>query len=241
MVRRLQHCFDCSRGIGARADDRYGAPPRRIAAGGRPGSEAAAGQHQGPADRGKRSEDPAMRTTLLALRRRHLLLRRAGLAACPASADRGTSRPDRAQGHPDRQPDPRPPWAAAPEGEPPARPRGDRAHRATCSRRDFFEPRVERRHRDGPAGAPLHAGTKRGSARTSPPSRAARPRARAVRMWMHSPPHRAVLLSPSGRRIGVGKRRGTARERAAGGLHGRSLLARLSRAAGRWPDSIAPR
>ena len=30
----------------------------------------------------------------------------------------------------------------------------------------------------------------------------------AVRMWMHSPPHRAVLLSPSGRRIGIGKRRG---------------------------------
>jgi uncharacterized protein YkwD len=31
---------------------------------------------------------------------------------------------------------------------------------------------------------------------------------KAVRMWMHSPPHRAVLLSPSGRRIGIGKRRG---------------------------------
>jgi len=31
---------------------------------------------------------------------------------------------------------------------------------------------------------------------------------RAVRMWMESPPHRAVLLSPSGRRVGVGKRRG---------------------------------
>ena len=31
---------------------------------------------------------------------------------------------------------------------------------------------------------------------------------KAVRLWMHSPPHRAVLLSPSGRRIGVGKRRG---------------------------------
>ena len=31
---------------------------------------------------------------------------------------------------------------------------------------------------------------------------------RAVRMWMQSPPHRAVLLSPSGRRIGVGKGRG---------------------------------
>jgi uncharacterized protein YkwD len=31
---------------------------------------------------------------------------------------------------------------------------------------------------------------------------------RAVRMWMNSPPHRAVLLSPDGRRIGVGKRRG---------------------------------
>jgi uncharacterized protein YkwD len=31
---------------------------------------------------------------------------------------------------------------------------------------------------------------------------------RAVRLWMHSPPHRAVLLSPAGRRIGVGKRRG---------------------------------
>jgi uncharacterized protein YkwD len=27
-------------------------------------------------------------------------------------------------------------------------------------------------------------------------------------MWMQSPPHRAVLLSPAGRRIGVGKRRG---------------------------------
>jgi len=32
---------------------------------------------------------------------------------------------------------------------------------------------------------------------------------KAVRMWMKSPPHRAVLLSPSGGRIGVGKRRGT--------------------------------
>jgi uncharacterized protein YkwD len=31
---------------------------------------------------------------------------------------------------------------------------------------------------------------------------------RAVRMWMQSPPHRAVLLSPAGSRIGVGKRRG---------------------------------
>ena len=31
---------------------------------------------------------------------------------------------------------------------------------------------------------------------------------KAVRMWMHSPPHRAVLLSPAGRRIGIGKRRG---------------------------------
>jgi len=31
---------------------------------------------------------------------------------------------------------------------------------------------------------------------------------RAVRMWMQSPPHRAVLMSASGRRIGVGKRRG---------------------------------
>ena len=27
-------------------------------------------------------------------------------------------------------------------------------------------------------------------------------------MWMNSPPHRAVLLAPAGRRIGVGKRRG---------------------------------
>ena len=31
---------------------------------------------------------------------------------------------------------------------------------------------------------------------------------RVVRMWMASPPHRAVLLSPIGRRIGVGKRAG---------------------------------
>lgn len=31
---------------------------------------------------------------------------------------------------------------------------------------------------------------------------------KAVRMWMHSPSHRAILLSPSGRRIGIGKRRG---------------------------------
>jgi uncharacterized protein YkwD len=31
---------------------------------------------------------------------------------------------------------------------------------------------------------------------------------RVVRMWMNSPPHRAVLLSPAGCRIGVGKRRG---------------------------------
>ena len=32
---------------------------------------------------------------------------------------------------------------------------------------------------------------------------------RAVRMWMASPPHRAVLLSPRARRVGVGKRRGS--------------------------------
>ena len=64
---------------------------------------------------------------------------------------------------------------------------------------------------------------------------------RAVRMWMQSPPHRAVLLSPSGRRIGVGKRRGQARERAPRGLHGRSRLARLSAGRGAVPDSIAPR
>ena len=31
---------------------------------------------------------------------------------------------------------------------------------------------------------------------------------RVVRMWMASPPHRAILLSPSGGRIGVGKRAG---------------------------------
>jgi uncharacterized protein YkwD len=31
---------------------------------------------------------------------------------------------------------------------------------------------------------------------------------RVVRMWMHSPPHRAVLLAHAGSRIGVGKRRG---------------------------------
>ena len=28
-------------------------------------------------------------------------------------------------------------------------------------------------------------------------------------MWMASPGHRAVLLSPAGRRIGVGKRKGS--------------------------------
>ena len=32
---------------------------------------------------------------------------------------------------------------------------------------------------------------------------------RVVRMWMASPGHRAVLLSPTGRRIGVGRARGT--------------------------------
>jgi uncharacterized protein YkwD len=31
---------------------------------------------------------------------------------------------------------------------------------------------------------------------------------RAVQLWMSSPPHRAVLLSPAGARIGIGKRRG---------------------------------
>jgi len=31
---------------------------------------------------------------------------------------------------------------------------------------------------------------------------------RTVRMWMSSPGHRAVLLAPAGRRIGIGKRRG---------------------------------
>ncbi len=32
---------------------------------------------------------------------------------------------------------------------------------------------------------------------------------KVVRMWMASPGHRAVLLSPAGRRIGVGKRKGS--------------------------------
>jgi uncharacterized protein YkwD len=32
---------------------------------------------------------------------------------------------------------------------------------------------------------------------------------RVVRMWMASPGHRAVLLAPAGRRIGVGHRRGS--------------------------------
>ena len=31
---------------------------------------------------------------------------------------------------------------------------------------------------------------------------------RIVRMWMHSPPHRAVLLSGGFRRVGIGRRRG---------------------------------
>jgi uncharacterized protein YkwD len=32
---------------------------------------------------------------------------------------------------------------------------------------------------------------------------------RVVRMWMDSPPHRAILLSGSYRRIGIGKRVGS--------------------------------
>ena len=37
-----------------------------------------------------------------------------------------------------------------------------------------------------------------------------RPRSagRVVRMWMNSPPHRAVVLSPGYRRVGIGKRVG---------------------------------
>ena len=71
---------------------------------------------------------PAMRTALLACS--VVICCCAVLAWQPAkaSADGGHLDRDRAQGHPDRQPDPRPSWAAAPEGEPPARPRGDRAH-----------------------------------------------------------------------------------------------------------------
>jgi uncharacterized protein YkwD len=46
-------------------------------------------------------------------------------------------------------------------------------------------------------GECLAAATRGGSAR------------RVVRMWMASPPHRAVLLSPRARRIGVGRHRGS--------------------------------
>ena len=55
---------------------------------------------------------------------------------------------------------------------------------------------------------------------------------KVVRMWMASPPHRAVLLSPSGRRIGVGKRSGQAGQRARRGLHRRSGLPPLTRRRG---------
>ena len=50
---------------------------------------------------------------------------------------------------------------------------------------------------------------------------------KVVRMWMASPGHRAVLLSPSGRRIGVGSERASWR-RDGRGLHRRSRLAPLT-------------
>ena len=42
-----------------------------------------------------------------------------------------------------------------------------------------------------------------------PTRRAGDQAARIVSMWMHSPPHRASLLTPQFRRIGVARRRGT--------------------------------
>ena len=64
---------------------------------------------------------------------------------------------------------------------------------------------------------------------------------KAVRLWMHSPPHRAILLSPSGRRIGIGKRRGKIGTAPRAVITADLSLTRLSRAAVAAPDSIAPR
>jgi uncharacterized protein YkwD len=62
-----------------------------------------------------------------------------------------------------------------------------------------FSARISRythKHALGETLAMLGGKCRRGSAR------------RIVRMWMHSPPHRAILLSSSYRRVGLGKRTG---------------------------------
>ena len=183
------------------------------------------GQHRG-APTGAISEVPNAYSAAC-LRCRDLLLRR------PRVESRGRRRQDRrarrgrAQGHQARQPHPRAPRAAAscaPAAD--ARPRRPATTRATCcAATSSATPRATAR-RCRAASAATRART--GSARTSPRSRARAARARrVVRMWMASPGHRAVLLSPSGRRIGVGAPRGQAGEREAGGLHRRPRLAPL--------------
>ena len=64
---------------------------------------------------------------------------------------------------------------------------------------------------------------------------------KAVRMWMNSPPHRAVLLVARGAPDRRRQAPRQARERASRRLHGRSHLPRLSSESGAVPDSIAPR
>ena len=132
------------------------------------------------------------------LRCRDLLLRRARVAAgrCPRQERRAG--PHRAQGRQARQPHPHAPWAAQAQGQP--RPLARAAasdHTGDMLRADYLShdssdgtPMATRVRRY--TGARLGRGEHRG--RLAPPRQS---RAAVVRMWMASPGHRAVLLSPN--------------------------------------------
>ena len=96
-----------------------------------------------------------MRTALLACSAVICCCAVAGLAAGRRTCQDRRARPHRAQGRQAGQPDPRPPRAAAPEGEPRARARGERPHGRHAAHR-LPQPLLERRDADGDARAPLH-------------------------------------------------------------------------------------
>ena len=140
------------------------------------------------------------------LRCRFLLLRRACLAPGRRTRQERRAGWDRAQGRQAGQPHPRASRAAQAEGSRPLAARRQRPHRrhapgATSSAT------LERRHADGDPRPPLHRDARWVGENIALTSRRRGVARKVVRMWMASPPHRAVLLSPSGRRIGVGKRR----------------------------------
>ena len=145
---------------------------------------------------------------------RDLLLRRARLAARLSRGQDRRARPRPSARSSGSSTESAPARAAATEGQPDAgRPR-PASTRATCCAATSSATRRATARRWRGACAATRART--GSARTSPRSRAgAAPPAASCACGWHSPPHRAVLLSPSGRRIGVGKRRGPARHREA--------------------------